>query len=388
MTSGPSSPLPAISAYGPLIGEPEVQAVTQALAENRLVGAGPISRRVEARMRDLFHVEHVLLTASCTAALEMAIMALDIGPGDEVIMPSFTFVSTANCVVLRGAKPVFADISPDTLNLDPESVASRVTARTRAILPVHYAGVACDMDALQAIALQHGLAIIEDAAQGVDAAWRGRYLGTIGTVGCYSFHATKNLTCGEGGAFLTNDAELAQRAEIIREKGTNRAAFLRGEIDKYTWVAVGSSYILSDLLAALLEVQLERRELIRSRRRRVWEIYQQALAPLEQEGKLALGRIPSQAESNYHIFYLRARSPDEQEKLLQHLKQRGVPASFHYVPLHTSPFGRSLADEPVSLPVTEQIATTLVRLPLGPHLTDEQAQYVAGQVLDFYRKNE
>lgn len=215
MTSGPSSPLPAISAYGPLIGEPEVQAVTQALAENRLVGAGPISRRVEARMRDLFHVEHVLLTASCTAALEMAIMALDIGPGDEVIMPSFTFVSTANCVVLRGAKPVFADISPDTLNLDPESVASRVTARTRAILPVHYAGVACDMDALQAIALQHGLAIIEDAAQGVDAAWRGRYLGTIGTVGCYSFHATKNLTCGEGGAFLTNDAELAQRAEII-----------------------------------------------------------------------------------------------------------------------------------------------------------------------------
>lgn len=249
-----------IAAYGPAIGEPEIQAITRALTGGHLVGAGPISRRVEAQMTELFGVAHVLLTASCTAALEMAVMTLELGPGDEVILPSFTFVSTANCLVLRGVRPVFADICAEALNLDPADVEQRITPRTRAILPVHYADVSCDMDALQEIADQHGLAIIEDAAQGVDAKWRNRYLGTLGDIGCYSFHATKNLTCGEGGAFLTNNPALAHRAEIVREKGTNRSAFLRGEVDKYTWVAAGSSYILSDLLASLLESQLRRRE--------------------------------------------------------------------------------------------------------------------------------
>lgn len=384
----PTQPPYPITAYGPQIGIPEIRAVTEALTDGHLVGAGPICRRVEAQMAELFHVQHVLLTTSCTAALEMAAMVLELGPGDEVILPSFTFVSTANCVVLRGAKPVFADIRPDTLNLDPEDVARRVTPHTRAIIPVHYAGVACDMDALQAIADEHRLAIIEDAAQGVDAAWRGRYLGTIGDMGCYSFHATKNLTCGEGGAFLTNDPGLARRAEIIREKGTNRAAFLRGEIDKYTWVAAGSSYILSDLLAALLEIQLRRREMILALRRRIWKIYYEALAPLAQAGRLSLPSVPAEAASNYHIFFLRTRTPEEQERLLAHLRARGIPASFHYVPLHTSPYGRKVAGAPVSLPVTEQAAATLVRLPLGAHLIDEQAEYVAGAVQEFYGTND
>ena len=377
-----------IAAYGPAIGEPEILAITQALTGGHLVGAGPISRRVEAQMQELFGVAHVLLTASCSAALEMAVMALELGPGDEVILPSFTFVSTANCVVLRGATPVFADICPETLNLDPADVDRRITPRTRAILPIHYAGVSCDMDALQEIADQHGLAIIEDAAQGVDAKWRDRYLGSIGTIGCYSFHATKNITCGEGGAFLTNDPVLARRAEIIRETGTNRAAFLRGEIDKYTWVAAGSSYILSDLLAALLAAQLQRREMIRSQRQRIWDIYQDALRPLAAAGKFSLAVNPIEAESNCHIFYLRTLTPAEQEALLQHLRAAGVPAAFHYVPLHTSPFGRSLNTTPVSLPVTEQAAATLVRLPIGTHLSEEQAEYVADAVLDFYGTND
>lgn len=373
-----------IAAYGPTIGDPEIQAVVQALTSGHLVGAGPVSRRVEAQMAEMFGVAHVLLTASCTAALEMAVMALELGPGDEVILPSFTFVSSANCLVLRGVRPVFADICPQTLNLDPADVERRITPRTRAILPVHYAGVSCDMDALQALADRYGLAIIEDAAQGVDATWRGRYLGTLGTIGCYSFHATKNLTCGEGGAFLTNDPVLARRAEIIREKGTNRAAFLRGDIDKYTWVAAGSSYILSDLLAALLEVQLQRREWILSRRRQIWEMYQQALTPLADAGQIELAHNPTEARSNCHIFYLRTRTPDEQEKLLGFMKASGIPAAFHYVPLHTSPFGRALHPDPLSLPVTEQAAATLVRLPIGTHISGEQAEYVAGTVLDFY----
>lgn len=373
-----------ITAYGPEIGIPEIQAVTRALTNGQLVGAGPISRRVEGQMAEIFGVAHVLLTASCTAALEIAVMALDIGPGDEVILPSFTFVSTANCLVLRGATPVFADICPGTLNLDPVDVERRITSHTRAILPIHYAGVGCDMDALQEIAHRHQLAIIEDAAQGVDARWRDLYLGTIGTIGCYSFHATKNLTCGEGGAFLTNDSEIARRAEIIREKGTNRAAFLRGEIDKYTWVAPGSSYILSDLLASLLESQMARRQIIRTRREAIWKLYEEGLTPLATAGRLHLPEIPLQAASNYHIFFLRTRTATEQDELLCHLKAANIPAAFHYVPLHTSPFGRELDPNPGPLPVTEQAAATLVRLPLGSHITPEQAEYVVNAVHDFY----
>lgn len=378
------SPLP-IRAYGPLIGDGELQAISTALRDEHLVGAGPIGRRVENRLQELFGAKHALLTASCTAALELAMLALDIGPGDEVIMPSFTFVSTANCVVLRGARPAFAEICEETLNLDPRDVERRVTGRTRAIIPIHYAGVACDMIALQRIADKHGLMIVEDAAHAIDAMYHERYLGTLGAVGCFSFHATKNITCGEGGALLTNDPALAHRAEIIREKGTNRAAYLRGEVDKYTWVAAGSSYILSDLLAALLEAQLERREEIKARRQAVWQRYQEALAPLAAREWLSLPAIPEGVQPNYHIFFLLTRSVEEQEALLAHLKAAGVPATFHYVPLHSSPFGRSLLAQPVALPVTERVASTLVRLPVGAHLRDDQADYVADQVLAFYK---
>ncbi len=377
------SPLP-IPAYGPLFLEEETQALTDALRAGHLVGAGLVSRRVERQLQEMFDVKHALLTSSCTAALEMAMLALDIGPGDEVIMPSFTFVSTANCVVLRGAKPVFAEICLDTLNIDPADVARRVTPRTRAIVPIHYAGVACDMTALQQIADLHGLSIVEDAAHAIDACYQGKYLGAIGTAGCFSFHATKNITCGEGGAFLTNDTDLARRAEILREKGTNRAAFLRGEVDKYTWVAAGGSYILSDLLAALLEVQLSRRQEIKVRRRAVWERYQQAFRPLASSGLATAPVIPEGVNSSYHIYYLLARTPEEQDALLAYLKSAGVPATFHYVPLHTSPFGCSLLDKPVALPVTEKVASTLVRLPIGAHLRDDQVEYVVERVLEFY----
>ncbi|MEI2608563.1 MAG: dTDP-4-amino-4,6-dideoxygalactose transaminase [Chitinophagaceae bacterium] len=370
--------------YALSLTEAEHQAMLIALQSGHLVGAGPISRRVEQQIQELFGVRHALLTASCTAALEMAMLTLDIGPGDEVILPGFTFVSTANCVVLRGAQPVFADICADTLNLDPEDVARRITPRTRAIMPVHYAGVACDMTALQNLADTHGLALIEDAAQGVGATYQGNYLGTVSTLGCYSFHATKNIVCGEGGALLTNDTTLAHKAEIIREKGTNRSAFLRGEIDKYTWVAAGSSYILSDLLASLLETQLPRFPAINKQRQVIWELYQNGLMGLAKQGHITLSVIPIYATSNYHIFFFLTQTTAEQEALITHLKTMGIPATFHYVPLHTAPFGRRVTDERVSLPITESAASRLVRLPIGTHITPEQANYVVQQVKAFY----
>ena len=264
----------------PYVGDEEEEAIKKALANGHLTGNGPICKRVQQQIQEMFEVKHVLLTPSCTAALEMAMLVLDIGPGDEVILPSFTFVSTANCIVLRGAKPVFAEIKPDTLNIDPKDIRRRITPRTKAIVPMHYAGVGCDMDAIIEIAEEHNLYVVEDAAQGVDALYKDQYLGTIGDIGCYSFHGTKNITCGEGGAFLTNDDELARRAEIAHEKGTNRAAFVRGQVDKYSWVSVGSSYVLSDLLAAVLEVQLGKREEIRIKRKVVWKRYYEELKPL------------------------------------------------------------------------------------------------------------
>lgn len=372
-----------IQAYAPPIGEQETQALAAALNEGYLVGAGPIGRRVEKQMQEIFGVKHVLLTASCTAALEMAMMVLDVGPGDEVIMPSFTFVSTANCVVLRGARPIFADIDPQTLCLDPTDVARKITPRTKAILLMHYAGGSCDMTTFRRLAHETKLPLIEDAAQVIDATYCGEYLGTLGTVGCYSFHATKNIVCGEGGAFVTNDSVLARQAEIIREKGTNRSAFLRGEVDKYTWVAPGSSYILSDLLAALLETQLEKRTIIKAQRRAVWDLYFQELMPLAEEGKIQLPTIPPEVESNFHIFFLLTQTAKEQQELLIHLKTAGIPATFHYVPLHSSPFGQTVTT-PTELPVTNSVAERLVRLPIGTQISEDQACYVVEQVLDFY----
>ena len=371
--------------HRPYVGPEEGEAAAAAVTQNVLHGDGPISRRVERQLADWLDSEHVFLTTSCTHALEMAMLALDIEPGDEVIMPSFTFVSTANAVVLRGGVPVFAEIRPETLNLDPEDVARRVTPRTKAVVPVHYAGVACDMGALNDLAGRYDLYVVEDAAQGVDAYYEGRALGTLGDIGCYSFHDTKNITSGEGGAFLTGDPALAQRAEIIREKGTNRSAFYRGEVDKYSWVDEGSSYIQSDILAALLEVQLEKRDEIREKRRVVWEAYYEALSPLAEAGRVVLPVIPGNRTSNYHLFYFRTRSAAERDQMLGLLKERGVQATFHYVPLHSSPYGRDVLGWEGDLPVTQHCSETLVRLPLYPQLSaqaEELAARVAGIVAE------
>lgn len=354
----------------PYVGVEEREAVAAALRQDVLHGDGPISHRVQEDLRDWLGVRHAFLTTSCTHAMEMAMIALSLEPGDEVIMPSFTFVSTANAIVLRGARPVFAEINPGTLNIDPEDVARKITSRTRVLMPVHYAGVACDMEALLKLAEEHDLYVVEDAAQGVDAYYKGRPLGTIGDIGCYSFHDTKNITCGEGGAFLTNDDEIARRAEIVREKGTNRSAFFRGEIDKYTWVSRGSSYIQSDLLAALLEAQLAKRKEIKAKRKQVWEAYYEALKPLVEEGEVELPVVPEYAKPNYHLFFFRVNTPEDRDELLKVLKEKGIQAAFHYVPLHSSPFGRETLGCTDNLPVTQHCSETLVRLPVYPQLVD------------------
>ena len=367
----------------PFIGTEEEEAVIRTLRSGHLRGDGPATRRVQQQMEAWLDIDHVLLTTSCTHALEMAMMVLDIGPGDEVIMPSFNFVSSANAVTLRGATPVFADILSGTMNIDPDAIAENITPRTKAIVPVHYAGVSCDMNAIMALADKHDLFVIEDAAQGVDAYYRDQALGTIGHIGCYSFHDTKNITCGEGGAFLTNDDKIAARAEIIREKGTNRAAFMRGEIDKYTWVDEGSSYIPSDLLAALLESQLEKREEIKSRREERWKRYYAGLRPLADEGKITLTSIPDSCSSNYHIFYFLTETVEDQQQVLKELKQAGVPAAFHYVPLHSAPYAQKTFGDQPDLRETASYSNRLVRLPLYPglDLTDELVERIV-RVID------
>ena len=365
----------------PFIGEAEIQAVTKALEQNVLRGDGPISHRVEQAFVAWLGVPHVYFTTSCTHALEMAMIALNIGPGDEVIMPSFTFVSSANAVVLRGATPVFAEIEATTLNLDPSAIAEKITDRTKAIVPVHYAGVACDMDAIMELAREHNLYVIEDAAQGVDAYYKGRPLGGLGDIGCYSFHDTKNITSGEGGAFLTSDDSIADKAEIVREKGTNRSAFFRGEVDKYNWVSKGSSYIQSDILAALLEAQIAKRDQIKALRKAVWDAYYAALSPLAAEGLIHLPVIPAYASSNYHIFFFRVADTMRRADILSALKVEGIQATFHYVPLHSSPFGRNVLGCTDALPVTQQCSESLVRLPLYPQLA-EQASLLSQRVAD------
>jgi dTDP-4-amino-4,6-dideoxygalactose transaminase len=369
----------------PFLDEREATAVAKAVRGSTLHGDGPISRRVQNYMKNWIGAKYVYLTTSCTHALEMAMMSLGIGSGDEVIMPSFTFPSTANAVVLRGAKPVFADIHADTLNIDSEDIKRRITSHTKAIIPIHYAGVACDMDALMEISYARGIAVVEDAAQGVDAKYKKHYLGTIGDIGCYSFHDTKNIVCGEGGAFITNDEKIARKAELVREKGTNRSAYFRGEVDKYTWVNEGSSYILSDMLAAVLEVQMQKKEEIKLKRKSIWETYYRTLKPLAEEGRLLLPSIPKYCESNYQIFFFRVSDETTRNKLLLQLKEIGVEATFHYMPLHNSPFGRKIQKSTECLPVTEECSATLIRLPLYPQL-EEKINDISGKISDlFYR---
>ncbi|HET8647601.1 MAG TPA: dTDP-4-amino-4,6-dideoxygalactose transaminase, partial [Vicinamibacteria bacterium] len=322
-------------------------------------------------------------TTSCTHALELALLALGIGPGQDVICPSFTFVSTANAILRVGARPVFADIEGRTLGLDVADVERRLTPETAALLPVHYAGVAPDMDELLALARSRSLRVVEDAAQGLGAAYKGRPLGTLGDAGCYSFHETKNITCGEGGALSVKDGDLAARAEIMREKGTNRSAFLRGEVDKYTWVSEGSSYVMSDVLAAILDAQLDKFDEIQGRRRHVAARYADELADWSRSAGVRLPGVFDDRQANDHLFVLLMADVDARDRCLHHLRQAGVQATFHYVPLHSSPFGRGLQPVPPVLPVTERVAGTLLRLPLYPGLTDADVDRVVAAVRSF-----
>ncbi len=365
-----STPASQIPFNRPFVGQEEWAAVQEALSQQVLHGDGPIGRRVEDVLRRMLGVRHAFLTTSCTHALEAAMLAIDLRPGDEVIVPSFTFVSTVNPVVLRGATPVFADIEPRTLNLDPDDVEGRVTRKTKVIIPVHYAGVSCDMDAFERIARNHELLLVEDAAQGIDASFRGRALGSIGDVGCLSFHGTKNVICGEGGAILTSDPEFARRIELIREKGTNRSALIRGEADRYTWMSLGSSFVQSEILSAVLEAQLRKRSEIKRRRGEMWARYFDALAHFAEKGLIQLPVIPEGAEPNFHIFWFLVNDEVTRDRMLEGLKESGVLATSHYVPLHSSPFGRSLTSDPQPLPQTESCSRRLIRLPLWPGLEE------------------
>lgn len=344
----------------------------ECLDQAHLSGDGDFTKRCHAFLAEHYGAP-VMLTHSCTAALEMSAILAGIEPGDEVIMPSFTFVSTANAVVLRGGVPVFVDVDPQTLNLDPAQIDAAITSRTKAIMPVHYAGVGCDMAAIMERANAHGLMVIEDAAQGYLARRGGRRLGTFGALGCVSFHATKNVVSGEGGALIVNDPQLEARTHVIREKGTNRTSFLRREVTKYEWLDIGSSYLPSDLIAAVLLAQLERAEAITQKRRKLWARYDQALRPFEADGHLRLIRVPQDADHNAHIFLMLLPTPARAQAVMAALKADGIGATSHYVPLHSSPAGRRFGRTVGTLTETDRAASTLVRLPLFTDL-DEAAQ--------------
>jgi len=360
----------------PSITELEYEAVLSALKTDAIGGNGKICAQVQKYLADYLHVKYALLTTSCTHALEMAMIVLGIGPGDEVILPSFAFVTAATAIVRQGATPVFAEIDEHTFNIDPDDVIQRITPRTKAIIVVHYAGMGCEMAKLLSIAESHNLFLVEDAAQALGATYMGQPLGTLGHIGCYSFHSTKNVVAGEGGAFVTNIEKIGQRAEIIREKGTNRALFLRGEVDKYTWVDIGSSYVMSDLLAALLSVQLHRLDEITQARRKIWWHYYDHMADMEANERVIRPGLDPQANHNGHIYAF-CVAAKQRDALLSYLQAHGVGATFHFVPLHSSPYGiKYLNYEAADLPITERVSASLIRLPLYPELTLNEADYV------------
>ena len=369
----------------PYVTGRELYHIAQAVSFENIAGDGYFTQQCARFLETRFGVGSALMVTSCTAALELAAMLCDLQPGDQVIVPSFTFVSTASAVVRAGGVPVFADVRPDTLNIDVDHVEQLVDDRTRAVIPVHYAGVGCEMDRLMALADRHDLIVIEDAAQGVNAGYRGRALGSIGHLGCYSFHDTKNFVCGEGGALTVNDPVLIERAEILRDKGTNRRQFWRGEVDKYTWVDLGSSFVPSEISCAFLLAQFEAMDAMQERRDLLWNAYQDRLKPLAAEGALTLPTVPPECRSNSHIFHVLMPDQETRDDLIAHLAAHDIHAVFHYVPLHTSPMGRQLTAGPVQLPVTESIAGRLVRLPMYYELTDTGIDRICSAISSFCR---
>ncbi|MBI4936692.1 MAG: dTDP-4-amino-4,6-dideoxygalactose transaminase [Nitrosomonadales bacterium] len=368
----------------PFIIGHELEYIADAVAQGHLSGDGGYTRLCHRWFEEKLGAHRALLAHSCTAALEMAAILCDIRHGDEVILPSYTFVSTANAFVLRGAVPVFVDIRPDTLNLDESLIEAAITPRTRAIVPVHYAGVPCEMERIMAIAQQHGLLVVEDAAQALLSTYKGRALGNIGHFGCLSFHETKNIISGEGGALLVNDERFAQRAEIIREKGTNRSQFFRGEVDKYTWVDIGSSYLPGELVSAFLYAQLEHAGEITAKRCHICTAYAAQLAPLQQAGKLRLPRLDG--DSNGHMFYIILESLEARTKLIAHLKAQSILPVFHYVPLHSSPAGRKYGRCGSAMKVTDDLSERLLRLPLYYEMGDSDIERICGAIYKFFAR--
>jgi dTDP-4-amino-4,6-dideoxygalactose transaminase len=367
----------------PFIVGKELYYIAQAVQDHHLAGDGSFTKRCHKWLAEKYSINKVLLTHSCTAALEIAALLLDLKAPDEIIMPSYTFVSTANAFVLRGARIRFVDVRSDTLNLDETLLEEAINEHTKAIVPVHYAGVSCEMDAILEIAKRHKLFVIEDAAQGVNSTYKGQSLGSMGHIGSYSFHETKNFISGEGGALLINDVRFEKRAEILREKGTNRSEFFRGHVDKYTWVDVGSSYLPSELMAAFLYAQLEYADTITVKRRAIFEYYMTGLRLLEKAGHLRLPHIPEHCEHNAHMFYVILNSHDERSKLIEYLRARQILAVFHYVPLHSSPMGKRHGVYE-SLPVTEDLAARVLRLPCYFQLEREQQDRVIDALGEFY----
>lgn len=367
----------------PTVGT-ELQYIEDAIANRKICGDGSFTKKCSAWLEENTGCARALLTTSCTHATELAAILTNIQPGDEVIMPSYTFVSTADAFVLRGAKAIFVDIRPDTMNIDEKLIEDAITEKTRAIVPVHYAGVACEMDTICEIAKRHHLSVIEDAAQGVKATYKGKVLGSIGDFGCYSFHETKNYSMGEGGALLIQDPKQITQAEIVREKGTNRSQFFRGEVDKYTWMAAGSSYLPSELNAAYLWAQLEQADIIFDNRMHIWNTYYTLLKDLQQEGYIELPVIPDDCEHNAHMFYIKAKNLEERTQLISYLKAKEIQCVFHYVPLHSSPAGLRLGEFRGEDIYTTRESERLMRLPLWYGMNDEDIYKVAEEIHKFY----
>lgn len=369
----------------PNIQGTELEFITDVIRGGHICGDGDYTKKCELLLEKHFSAKQVLLTPSCTAALEIAALLCDIKEGDEVILPSYTFVSTANAFALRGAQLRFVDIRSDTMNLDENLIEEAINENTKAIVPVHYAGLACEMDFIAEIARKHGIYLIEDAAQGVNAKYKNSYLGTLSDIGAYSFHETKNFVCGEGGALIINSSEFKERAEIIREKGTNRSKFLRGQVDKYTWVDLGSSYLLSEIQAAFLYAQLMNMEKITAQRKAIFDQYYDELQPLVTKGELRLPYIPEECITNYHMFYILLADHQIRSALIKHLKGKGIQAEFHYVPLHNSPMAKRMGYSCGTLPVTEDVSKRLLRLPFYNGLSEVDIRAVIKEVFAFFQ---